>query len=679
MSESVNSLIRIISPPSRLRCSEFAEAEIYLPASGDSAEPGRYHSDRMPWQMDMLDDVHDRSVSEYIWMLGSQLGKTLSILIIICFFVKARPKKILVVYPKLDDARDWMRDKLIPMVDESPTMRGIIKEPRDYKSKSRDLNRKFPGGGIVAVGSISTSSLRRLSAGVVIQDEIDDFETTGQGDSMELADLRAATFTNRFLLKSSTPTNAGESRVDSKFQASDQQHYFLPCLCCGEFFALELKHLKFSFSQVELDRFTQPGFEPKNFTWNDSAKEIRAPEKTIIVCEHCHRGWSDQDRIAAIRSGHPNNPPVIVAGRELRAHWMATAASTRIRGRRLPGFYRLIGKPQDCTSYLHWFADLFLTAKRGGMEKLRVWTNTFDARVFEIPAESLDWNPIHRRSEDYSAAEMPPQVVLVVGGVDLQQDRVEILICGFGDGEEAWLLEYHVVWGRFDLAECQVRVDEILLRKFKHPILGELPIAAVGMDTGHQTRVKEAYQFCKAHGARNVWAFKGSPHPMASVYAASDNRFFGIKLFAINTDFLKTTIYDRLKNQDAGPRYVHFPKGAPFDEKFYQMLCSEKRRSKKVSGETVYFWDKITQRNEVLDMMVYIFGAFDILKPQGYIARQWAKVKAELAKAAVVLPEIPSPVQPPKEMILKKPAQAPRRSGWFEQERKRGFVKGWRH
>ncbi len=676
MTEASAQLCRVIAPPSRLRCSEFAEAEIYLPQEGN-AEPGKLHLDRMPWQMDMLDDVHDDSVEEHVWMLGSQLGKTLCIIICILFFVKMRPRKVLMVYPKLDDARDWMRDKFIPTSEESPGLAGLIKSPREHKSRSRDLNRKFPGGGIVAVGSISTSSLRRLSAGVVIQDEIDDFETTKQGDSMELADLRAATFANAFKLKSSTPTNTGESRSEQKFEASDKQHFFVPCLCCGHFQALELRHFKWSFTEEQHKRFSLPGFKPSDFTWIGGTGAIRDVENTIIVCESCGGGWSDADRIAAIKSRHPKNPAVIVDGKELRASWRATAPKSKIKGRRLPGFYRLIGKPPAFKNYHHWFAELFLKAKRGGVEKLRVWTNTFEARAFETPAEKLDWNPIHQRAEPYDADMLPPEVCLIVAGVDIQADRVEILIYGFGDGEESWALAYEVVWGRFDQAECQARVDEVLLRKFNHPVLGELAIAAVGVDTGHQTKVKEAYQFCRAHGARNVWAVKGSPHSLAGVYSASENKVFRIKLFSLNTDFLKTTIYDRLRNPDAGPRYIHFPAGGNFDEKFYRMLCSEKRKSKKVAGETVYFWDKDTPRNEALDMTVYAFAAFDILKPQGYIARQWAKVQAELKKRQPAPEAAPvAPVQPPSDYVVKRtPRPARRPGGWMKGGGMGG--KGW--
>jgi phage terminase large subunit GpA-like protein len=678
MTESRTALVRIIAPPSRLRVSEFAEEFFRLPQEGN-AEPGKYHLDRMPWQIDMLDDPLDDSVDEHVWMLASQLGKTLCIIIIIAYGAKIRPKKILVVYPKLDDARDWLMDKLIPAFEETPCMAGIIKNPRQHNSKSRGLNRKYPGGGLVAVGSISTSSLRRLSAEWVIQDEIDDFETTKQGDSMELADLRAATFANAFRLKSSTPTNAGESRVNEKYEASDKELFFVPCPCCGHMQPLELRSLKFSFSKEELARFEQPNFNPNLFTWDLGSDEIRAPEKTIIVCERCGGGWSDADRIRAIKSRHPDNPPVVVCPAahpdtgadnmygpiERRAEWRATAPKTKIKGRRLPGYYRLIGKPRVYKTYLHWFAELFLKAKRGGVEKLRVWTNTFDANVFELPSEKLDWNPIHQRAEDYAVDSLPVEVCLVVAGVDIQQDRVEILTYGFGDGEEAWALTYDVVWGRFDLVENQQRVDEVLLSRFKHPILGELPIAAVGMDTGHQTRVKEAYQFCRAHKGRNIWAFKGSPHPLGTVYSASEMKAYGIKLFSVNTDFLKTTVYDRLKNPDPGPRYIHFPKSiaggrhANFDEKFYRMLCSEKRRSKKLNGETIYFWDKITARNEILDMTVYAFGTFDILKPQAYIARQWAKVQAELKKRLPPpAPEAAAPVQPPTEYVVKPAAAA---------------------
>lgn len=687
MTEAKEHLIRVISPPSRLQCADFAEAEIYLPAEGN-AEPGKYHTSRMPWQIDMLQDVHDSTVDEHIWMLGSQLGKTLTLILILIFFVAKRPRKILVVYPKLDDARDWMRDKFIPTCDDTPAVAGLIKSPREHKSRSRDLNRKFPGGGIVAVGSISTSSLRRLSAAVVIQDEIDDFETTKQGDSMELADMRAATFANAFKLKSSTPTNIGESRSQQKFEASDQQHYFIPCKCCGGFFAIELKHLKFSFSREEILRFDLPDFNPNNFTWDQSEKsrDVRCAEKTILVCEHCSRGLSDVDRIAAIRSRHPDNPPVVFNGKNLRAEWRATAPKTKIKGRRLPAFYRLIGKPASYANYLHWFAEIFLNAKRGGIEKMRVWTNTFEARAFETPSEKLDWNPIRQRAEDYNSEMLPEGVCLLVAGVDIQMDRVEIIIYGFGEGEEAWAISYDVVWGDFDQSECQSRVNEVLSKKFSHPVLGDMFVVAAGIDTGHQTRVKAVYRFCRTHAARKFWAMKGSSHAMGSVYSFSENKIFRIKIFSVNTDFLKTTIYDRLKNEEPGPSYIHFPRGGKFDEKFYKMLCSERRKSRKAGGETIYYWEKITARNEALDVTVYAFAAFDILKPQGFIARQWKIVLDKLrAKNDELYPK--QELRPPSMTLTNESKPAPakiasekpsRRPGWFKGGRQSGFVGGWK-
>lgn len=621
-------LARLVEPPPRLRISEWADAHAYLPAEGN-AEPGKYRVDRMPYQKAMLDDPLDPNVVEIVWMIASQLGKTLCIILILEYFIDHQPTKILVVYPKLDDAKDWMRDKFIPATRDTPRLDGKLKEPRARDSESRALNRKFPGGGIVAVGSISTSSLRRVSARVIIQDEIDDFETTPQGDSMALADKRADTFHNAVKLKSSTPTTTDLSRIEAKYKESDQQRYFVPCCKCGHLQHLRWSQFKFSFTAAE---YKKAGGDPRKVA-EDS---IRDTARAVYVCEDekCGHYWTDAQRIASI-----NDP---------RAGWRATAPFNRIRGRHLNGLYRTIGRKDAYQSYHQEFAEEFLKAKHGGRELLRVWTNTFLSETFAEEFTQLAWNPLMTRAEDYGP-DLPLEIMLLTAGSDVHPDRIEIGVIGWGDGEESWWMEKIVVWGDFDLPECQERVNEVLLRKWKHPILGPMPITCCGLDIGHQTKLKSGYRFCKLHRARKIWAVKGSPVPNAPIYTAAQEKRFGIWRYNIGTDTAKSTIFDRLAIEEPGPRYIHFPKhrvnytgadGKPavhltaFNEKFFKQLCSEKRQRSFERGLFKQKWVQTQERNEDLDIAVYNLAAFEILNPVGYIARQWAKVQ-ELERTAI--------------------------------------------
>ena len=670
MSKALQRIARLLEPPPRYKISEWAEANAYLPSEGN-AEPGKFRVARMPWQRAMLDDPLDPAVSEVVWMLASQLGKTMCIILIIEFFIDHQPTKILVVYPKLDDAKDWMRDKFIPATRDTPCLEGKLKEPRASGSESRALNRKFPGGGLVAVGSISTSSLRRVSARLVIQDEIDDFEVTPQGDSMALADMRAATFHNAVKLKSSTPTHKGSSRIESKFDQSDKQRFFVPCPACGHMQHLRWEQFKFSFAKEELDALTAHG-ESKRPVFRAGEGEFRDTSRAVYVCEKCNAGWSDQERIQAI-----NDP---------RAQWQATAPFTGIRGRHLNGLYRLIGRKTAFKSYHHEFAEDHLKAKHGGRETLMVWINTFLAETFADATKQLEWHPLMERAEEYGP-ELPEPVVLLLAGIDVQDDRVEIGVFGWGDEEECWCIANHVVYGDFDRPEVQQQVDDYLQTRWKHPSGVLLDITATAIDSGHKT--KAVYRFCKQRASRRVWAVKGSNQAHAPLITPSAKKHYGITLFSVGTDTAKDAIFSRLELVDAGPRCIHFPKSVitieedgrkrevrtGFDEKYYKQLCSEGIVDTFERGVYRRKYVKKQARNEALDKMVYGLAAYDILRPNipRLRANTIGKVKPQPKEYVLKPPEETLNVKPETNIppSLPRPQRAPRmRQPWIQTGKK---------
>lgn len=625
-------LARVISPPPRFRISEWAESEFVLPAEGN-AEPGKYHCARMPWQRDMLDDPLNPEVAETVWMIASQLGKTLCLIIIIGYFIAHRPRKILVVYPKIDDGKDWLRDKALPAFEVTASLTGKIKDPRERGSESRGLNRKFTGGGLTVVGSISTSSLRRLSAGVVIQDEIDDFETTPQGDSMALADKRAETFHDAVKLKSSTPTHKGSSRVESKFEASDKQYFFVPCPFCGH-----MQHLR---------------WEQFKFTFTKNGEQYRNTEDARYECENetCKEQWRDQDRIAAIY--------------DPRAQWRATVPFNRIRGRHLNGLYRVIGRKSAYKNYHHEFAEAFLEAQKGGRETLMVWVNTFLANTWQDPADELDWHPLMSRAEDYSIDDIPTEVCLLTCTMDVQKDYVDVSLFGTGEDEEVWWLEKKQIVGNFDLPSTQEAVDDYLNRTFLHPSGTVLKIAACAIDTAYQT--KSVYRFCAKRVARRVFAVRGSSTANMPLITKSTKRHYGITLYVVGTDTAKDLIYSRLKLDEPGPRYIHFPKAertkdgrkisTGFNEKFYKELCSEKIVNTFEKGRVKREYVKTQARNEALDEIVYKLALDDLLN---VTARSIDRIKAAMGGKEYTLdPEKKMPTEPKAEkpQIMKRPVR----------------------
>jgi phage terminase large subunit GpA-like protein len=646
-------LSKIIPPPEYLLISEWADKYAFLPAEGNS-ESGKYLCKRMPYQRDMLNDPLDSRVVEIYWQIASQLGKTLCIVIIIEFHVDHAPCAMQVVYPTLDSAKSWMREKLLPTIKDTPKLKGKLKEIRAKDSESTTLNRKFAGGNLTALGANSPSGFRQRSKKISIQDEIDAYETTAEGDPVSLGDRATITFHDAIRLKSSTVTLKGISRIEAGIERSDKQMYFLPCWKCGTYQTLKHVNFKFTFKQ-------------------EDGSEKRDTENAVFVCENpaCGAHWSDQQRLAAIFSGHPDNPPVIVNQIALRAEWRATAPFTGIRGRLLSGYYQTIGKKRSFKSYLHQFAEQFLVAKAGGKETLRVWTNIFLNEAWEESAEQVQWSPLLERCEDYEG-ELPIEVCLLTASGDVQKDRIELLVKGWGDEEESWQIEKHVIYGDFDLPEIQKQVSDYLDKKFKHPSGVEIPITATAIDSGHKT--KSVYKFCRDNFSRRIYAVKGSNAPNSPLVTPHKNKHYGIWLYSVGTDTAKDSIFSRLKIEDAGARFIHFPIKRGFNEAYFKQLCSEKLQTYMEKGQVRRKWIKQFERNEALDLEVYNLAAMDILKPKitkiraAVIPKQEVTTR-ETTEYVIKKPEPPK-VEQPKQALPQRPRMG----------RQNGFVgqrKGW--
>lgn len=659
------------APPPRLKISEWADRYFYLPAG--NAEAGKFHGDRLPYQRDVLDDALDPTVVESIWMMGRQLLKTTSLTIVCGYFMDQDPSTMLVVYPTLDDAKTFMKDKMVPAIDSTPRLREKV-----VKHKSRDgantiLHKRFPGGNLSSCGANSPSSLRQRHKRVVLCDEIDSMRANAEGDPIEQADGRAETFFNAVKIKATTPTIKGLSRGEKLFDASDKQYWFCPCPHCGVMQTLKWSQVKFQF---------ETGHGPADGYWHKGGAAVpRSPDHggaaaprhqvestfyrdtacTVYVCESeaCGAWWSDADRIEAINKGE----------------WRATAPFKGIRGRHLNGIYRLLGKKSAFRSYLHEFAEGFLKAKAGGRWTLMVWTNTFLAETWEEVTEKLSGSVFEARRENYTPEKLPGEVLVLTCGIDIQADRAELEIKGWGRAFESWGVKYRVIPGNPLQPQLYKELDEFLDNFEAVTADGRrLRVTAACVDTGFAT--DHVYAWCKSRYARRIWAVKGSNQPgsplIGSIARGNRRR---CPVYRLGTDTAKSEIYGNLRLENPGPGFYHWPVGGDlgFDAGYFAGLTSEEMTVQYVKGFPRRAWMLPEgRRNEPLDITVYNRAAVAILQPN------WDALEKAAAKAApktyVLNPPTSEagiapgdlPTEPPKPKPLRK---THRRGGW---------MKGWK-
>lgn len=572
--------------PTRLTASEWADQKRMLSPEA-SAEPGKWNTSRAEYQRGMMDAFTDPRVETIVIMGCSQFGKTEILNNIVGYHIDQEPCPILLVMPTLELGQAWSKDRFSPMLRDTPCLQGKVKEVRSKNSNNTIMHKVFPGGHITIAGANSAASLAARPIRIVLCDEIDRYPGSAgtEGDPVNLAFKRATTFWNRKLIVTSTPTIRGLSRIEKFYDGSDKRMYYVPCPHCGEFQLLRWKNIKF-----ERDK-------DGNVTL------------AVLVCEYCQKHITDADKPLMLRKGQ----------------WRAEAPFTKTAGFHINELYSpWVTFEQTVQS--------FLEAKKDPLT-LRVWVNTALGETYEEDYdEGISHGLLYGRREAYPTITedgkqktiLPDGVIVLTAGVDVQDDRLEIEVVGWGIGEESWNIDYRILRGNLAKQEVWQQLDDVLLGTYQNKDGIRLHISSTCIDTaGHFT--KEAYSFVKPRQTRRVFAVKGAnEHGKPVVGRPSLNNLLRVKLFPIGTDTTKEVIFTRLKIQEFGPGYMHFP--LERDEEYFSQLTSEKPHPKFIRGRQVRVWVKKRARNEALDCRVYALGALYILNPNlELIAERMAK------------------------------------------------------
>jgi phage terminase large subunit GpA-like protein len=91
---------KLAAPPPLLKVSQWADKFRQL-SSEASAEAGKWHTDRAPYQREMMDAMCDATVEAVVIMSSAQIGKTEIINNIIGYHVHLDPAPILLLQPTI--------------------------------------------------------------------------------------------------------------------------------------------------------------------------------------------------------------------------------------------------------------------------------------------------------------------------------------------------------------------------------------------------------------------------------------------------------------------------------------------------------------------------------------------------------------------------------------------------
>lgn len=588
--------MKVWAPPPKLTVSQWADDRRYLSAESAS-EPGKWNTSRAEYQRGIMDAGSDPEVHTVVIESSAQVGKTSVIENFIGYHVDQDPCPIMVVQPTVEMAETFSKDRLAPMVRDTPALNGKIKDPKSRDSGNTLSHKTFPGGHITMVGANAPSGLASRPIRVVLLDEVDRYPASAgtEGDPVSLARKRTTTFWNRKIIMVSTPTTAGKSRIEAAFTQSDQRHFFVPCPHCETMQTLKWGQVK----------------------WDDGK-----PETVAYVCEAdgCGTAWSDAERWNAVRFGE----------------WRASREFSGIAGFHLNEIYSPWVRLEE-------MVRAFLEAK-DKPEQLKTWVNTSLGETWAEQGEAPDWQRIYDKREDFEAGVVPMRGLLLTAGVDVHPQRIEMSVWAWGRQKQSWKIAHLVFEGAVTQPEVWAQLTDATHLQFRHASGSSMSIQKLAIDSGDSTA--QVYDWCRRQRSGQVMAIKGqdrSPvilgQPSSAELTHEGKRMkFGIRLWPVGVSILKSELYGWLKldaptdevlaaGGDYLPGYVHLSKHDTDSEWCKQLVSEHLVTTKDRRGFPRQEWQKLRARNEALDCRVYARAAAEAFGISRMVEGHWRKLE----------------------------------------------------
>jgi phage terminase large subunit GpA-like protein len=338
----------------------------------------------------------------------------------------------------------------------------------------------------------------------------------------------------------------------------------------------------------------------KNVRWTD-----RDPATARLHCPSCDYEIDDTERIAILSKGE----------------WRAGQPDRRERS--VASFH--IWEAYSPFSSLEEIVSSFLRAreaqKAGDKAEMHTWQNTTLGEPVQLDTgEGVEPHALLRRIEPFETP-APAGVCCLTVGVDTQDDRLEVLVLGWGPGEESWIVDRHRLNGDPDQPGVWNQLDELLARSYEHPADRRLEILATCIDSaGHKTSSVYEWVSSKVRTGRRVFATIGRSGQRPIVSAPSPKRWGTkprpVSLYTVGADAAKALIMGRLGLTDPGPGFVHIPLADWADEDLANQLTSERLVTRYSKGVPVQEWRPVRpgQRNEALDCFVLALAALRLAR-----------------------------------------------------------------
>lgn len=635
------------APPPGMTTREWSDEYRYI-ARSSSAYTGKFDAMRTPYMLGIYDMIDDPSVKIIVSQKSAQIAWTETINNVIGKRIHHDPCNIIIMFAKEKAGKNYEREKFVPMVQATPVLNDRINTSRSKASGNTWDHKHFPNGFIKFVTSNSASDVKSTAAPLLIVEEPDDANANikGQGNTLKLLQERSKTFANSKLIFGGTPTVKDFSNVEAGYLLGDQRVYMTRCHECGDFHELNFDYL--------LCREYADGHIHQVYGKLD-------PDTAYYVCPHCGVEWSDEQKNRNVRDS-------------VQYHQFGWKATQRFSGVASVRFNELLSPFPGSR-----FADLkkkeleaLHEKAKGNEEDWIVYVNNSKGMPYEFGGANIDRDTLREKSLDYPEHRIPESAFVLTAGVDVQHDRLAVVIRAWGRNEQSWLVYWGELHGMPSQHDDQVwkTLEKLLWTPIPHVAGGGLTVAATSIDSSDGQTSDAVYKWAQRNARKGVSAVKGASSYDAPIYKIPTKekhayrtkaQDYGVKVLIVGTQKAKDLLIGssentgriRLSGNAVGA--MNWYSGVRHD--YYDQLLSEvKAPHRQLKGRLVW-QKKAGVRNEALDCEVYALHASRHLKVHLWTEARWDQ--AELSIRQTDLLSAP-------QQTITTPTNNPRKSGFAE-------------
>lgn len=589
ITKAVKRGLRALERPEPLRLSQWADENFYLVAESSYIE-GRWET--LPHQRAIMDCISNDDIRSVTVRKSARVGYTKVIVAAIGYFAEHKKRNQLLYQPVDQDAEDFVKDEIDPMLRDVVAVQRVFPY-YNTKSKNNTLQKKvFLGSTLDIRGAKAAKNYRRLSKDVVYYDELDgcDPDVENEGDPLTLGDRRVEGSTFPKSVRGSTPGIAGQSMIARAEESADLRfawHFNCPHCDHRQRMIWGGPNVKGGFKWIDHDAHTAA------YCCELCAAIITYDE--YLAGPYINGVYVAQDGTWIDNEGyfHAANGEIIPPPESVAFHiWSGAAGQV--------AWWRIADEFIKATKSVKTKRD---TTKLKGFVTL-----TLGEPWEEDQGEKTDAQALYKRREHYRA-QVPDGVLILTGGIDTQDDRIELQIDGYGIGEERWSIDYVRLFGDPSRQLIWGKLAEQLRRGFVRADGTILHLTVACQDHGGHYG-DEVNKFSKRMGVRFLIPIKGSNQygqPVAVMPREANKN--GVYLTQVGTDTAKSLLYQRYKILEPGQGYTHWPVSEAFDETYFEQVTAEELIGTWRNGVKITKWDAKGRRNEATDCSVYSLAA----------------------------------------------------------------------